>query len=224
MPDPKTYTQEEYDAMVAERDKLKAKRDELLQEAKDAKAALRAYEGIDPVKAKHLQKAADDAEAAAAAARGDFTAREKQLVERHTEEREADAKKAAKLQRAVERRTAEAEIRKAIAKAKGNVELLLPHAMPFVKVRETDDDFEAYLEEKGQPIVSDGKGTPMDFDTFVTERLRSKFPDAFEGTGSSGGGASKSAAGGGAVRVIPADAPWSRTDIADIAKGKATAR
>lgn len=225
MADPRTYSEEEYNTLAQEKQALIAKRDEVLSEAKAAKTALKAYEGIDPTKAKALQKAADDAEAAAAAARGDFTAREKQLVERHAEERKGDAAKAAKLMSAVQKRTAEAEIRRAIAKAKGDVELLLPHAMPFVKVRETDDDFEAFLEDKGQPLVADGQGTPMSFDTFVTERLMVKFPGAFEGTGSSGGGAARSIASGVGVRVIPAGDPVAfGKNAADIASGKAEVR
>ena len=225
MADPKTYTEDEYNATATELSALKGKQAELLSETKAAKAALKAYEGLDPAKAKALQKAADDAEAAAAAARGDFSAREKQLIDRHTKELETRDARSAKLETAVQRRTAEAEIRRAIAKAHGDVDLLLPHAMPFVKVRETDDDFEAYLEDKGQPLVADGKGTPMDFDTFVTERLIPRFPGAFEGTGSSGGGAAKSAGrAGGVGRIIPAGAVWTRQDIDDLASGKAISR
>lgn len=224
MTDPKLYTEEEVAVIQSERDALKGKHNELLTETKNAKAALKAYEGIDPAKAKALQKAAEDAEAAAAAARGDFSTREKQLIERHTQELEKRTTRETKLQRAVERRTAEAEIRRAIAAAGGNAELLLPHAMPYVKVRETDDDFEAILEEHGQPLVADGKGSPMTFDTFVSERLKTKFPDAFAGTGSSGGGASKSIASGVGGRIIPAGATWTKADIDDIASGKAQVR
>lgn len=221
MADPKTYTQDEFDAVISERDKLRAKKDELLQEAKDAKAALKAYDGLDPAQAKALKKAADDAEAAAAAARGDFSAREKQLIEANKKELDVLGAKITKRDQVIQRRVAQDELRRAIVKAGGDADLLLPHATPFVRVRETDDDFEAYLEEKGQPLVADGKGTPLSFESFVVERLKPKFPGAFAGTGSSGGGATRSSASGAGARVIPAGQTWTKADIDDVATGKA---
>lgn len=234
MADPITMTQEELDALVA--DKLASAKAEgdaafqnLWKEAKAAKAKLRDYDGIDPERARAFQKKADDAEAAAAAARGDFTVREKNLVEAHTKEREGDRAKITKRDAVIRRRVAEAELRAAIARKKGDADLLLPHALPYVEVEETDDDFVPVLKEKGSLLVADGTGKPMDFDMFVEQRLMAKFPGAFDGSGSSGGGAPKSAAGGsGGVRVIPEGTPWvvkpGRDDIADMAKGTATTK
>ena len=224
MADEKTYTEAEFKALESQVGKLQAKRDELLAEAKSAKASLAEYEGLDPKTVKALKKASDDAEAAAAAARGAFTAREKQLVEANKKDLADRDAKIAKRDVVIQRRVAEAELRKAIAAQGGDADLLIPHAMPFVTVRETDDDFEAVLMEKGQPLVADGRGTPMAFEQFVTERLVPKYPRAFDGTGSSGSGATKSvASGAGTQRVIPAGSTWSKQDIDDIAAGKARA-
>jgi hypothetical protein len=197
--DVKTYTQAEVDAIIAEQVAgMKSKTDQLLTETKRAKEALKNYDGVDPIKYRELQAAAETAERNRAAAEGDFKSLEKQLVERHTSELQGRDTKIGKLSKALERRLVDAELTRAIASKKGEPDLLLPYARQFVRVRETDDDFEGFVsDERGNPMVSDGKGTPMDFGSFVEHHLMTKFPRAFEGTGSSGGGAPKSTAGGG---------------------------
>jgi hypothetical protein len=205
--EPKTYTQDEYDALVAEKEALKKNRDDTLTEAKRAKKALADYEGIDPAEFKRLKQAADEAEQKRAAAAGDFETLKKQLVENHTKEIGAKDSKIGKLTKALERRLIQAELTKAIAAKKGDPELLLPYAERFARTKETDDDFEAYLvDASGNPRYSDGQATPMSFDAFVEQDLMAKFPRAFDGTGSSGGGATKSAPGGGGTRrIAPGD-------------------
>lgn len=196
----KTYTQAEVDELTKG---LKANRDEALQEAKRAKAALQAYDGTDPEEYKRLKAESAEAERKKAAAEGDFKSLETKLVEKHTAELAGRDAKIAKLSRAVEQKLVQAELTKAIADKKGVPDLLLPYAQQFVKVRETDDGYEAYVvDEKGQQAFADGRMTPMGFDSFVEQTLMTKFPRAFEGTGSSGGGASKSNAGGGGSRQI----------------------
>jgi hypothetical protein len=196
--EPKTYSQEEFDAMVQERDALKKNRDEALTEAKRAKKALDAWDGKDPAKYDELLAAAQKAEADRAAATGDFETLKKQLVEKHTAELTGKDGKIGKLTKALERRLVDAELTRAIAAKKGEPDLLLPYARQFVRVKETDDDFEGYVaDERGNPLVADGQGTPMSFSAFVEQTLMVKFPRAFDGTGSSGGGAAKANAGGG---------------------------
>lgn len=214
MPDSEsqTYTAEDIDRLVqeklaTEREALLANRNEALDEAKRAKKLLAKYEGVDPDEFKRLKEAAAQAERKKAEAEGDFRALEKQLVERHTQELKAKDDRAAKLQRALEKRLVEAQLAAELAKA----ELADPTFMPLlmlegqrhVKVRETDDDFEAFVaDEHGQPLVADGRGTPMTVGDYVQQTLRSQYPPAFRGTGSSGGGAVKSAPGGGGARVV----------------------
>jgi hypothetical protein len=225
----KTYSQVEVDAMVAEHEKgLKANRDEALKEAKAAKAALKNYEGVDPEEFKTLKAAASEAERRKAAADGDFKALEKQLVDRHATELGGKDTKIGKLTKALERRLVDAELIRAITAKKGEPDLLLPYARQFMRVKETDDDFEGYVaDERGNPLVADGKGTPMDVNAFVEQTLMVKFPRAFEGTGSSGGGASKSIAGGGGgqkVIAVPANGRISMEDIEGLAKGTTVTR
>jgi hypothetical protein len=198
--DPKTYTQEDVDAIIAEKDALKANRDEALTEAKRAKAALKAWDGKDPAKYDALVAASEEAEQRKAAAEGDFSKLRDQLVEKHSSELSAKDKRMGKLEAALNRRLVQDELRKAlVGKADPTMmELLVEHGSRFVKVRETDDDFEHYLTDgKGNQQFSDGQATPMTIDLFVDQSLKSKFPGAFLGSGSSGGGASKSTAGGG---------------------------
>jgi hypothetical protein len=71
-------------------------------------------------------------------------------------------------------------------------------------------------------MLRERPGTPIE--KFVTEDLKAMYPEFFEGTGSSGGGASKSVASG-AVRIIPADDPVAfGKNAADIAAGRAEVR
>ncbi len=221
--EPKQYTDEELQALFDEREKgLKANRDEALREAKKAKEALRGFDGVDPEDYRALKAAAEEAERKKAAADGDFKRLEEQLVARHKQEAEKYQAREAKLRAALDKRLVQAELTAAIARAKGNAELLLPHAERFVRVKETDEDFLAYVaDEKGNPLVADGAGTPMTFDMLVTEKLMPRFPAAFEGTGASGGGASRSAGGvGGSARTIAADDSAAfLANLADIAKG-----
>lgn len=79
---------------------------------------------------------------------------------------------------------------KAIAEAKGYVDLLLPHVKRHVKMRKTDNKryIAEVIDEHGNPQIADANGTPMNIPQFV-ESLRKRFPSAFEGIGASGSGA-----------------------------------
>ncbi len=222
-----TYTQEQVDAMIAEKEAgLRANRDELLKEAKAAKERLKAYEGVDPDEHKRLKAAAEEADRKKATAEGDFKALEKQLIERHQGELSAREQKMQKMQRAIDKRLVQAQMASAIAKYEGEVDLLMPYAERFARVKETDDDFEAFIaDEKGNPLVADGKATPMSFEAFVEQVLMQKFPRAFKGTGSSGSGAAKSNGGAGGAKVIAAgDNAAFLQNLEAIAKGTTQVR
>lgn len=204
-----TYTQEQVDALLAEKTEgLKAKAQELLTEAKRAKDALRNYDGVDPDEHKRLKAAAEEAERKKATAEGDFKSLEKQLIERHSAELTARDAKLTKVQSALERRLVKDELRKTIMD-KGGIpdmaDLLLEYGAKYVRVRETDHDFEAYVTDaNGNQRVADSVGTAMNVAAFVESELMVKFPRAFAGTGSSGSGAAKSNGGAGGVRTIAA--------------------
>jgi len=226
--DPKTYTEEEFEQAVTARAAeaaagLKANRDELLREAKKAKDALKAYDGIDPSEYKALKAAAEEAERKRAVDEGNFASLEKQLVDRHQKEIGVKEARIEKLNRALERRLVEAKLAEALAKAEADpsmMPLLLLEGQRHVRVRETEDDFEEYVaDERGNPLVADGKGTPMDVQTFVGETLKAKYPSAFRGSGSTGGGAGRSGAAGGTRTISAADNAAFMANLADIAKG-----
>lgn len=205
----KTYSEEEVKAMVqAETQGLITKRDELLNEAKRAKEALKNYEGVDPAEYNKLKEAAAEAERQRAAKEGDFQALQKQMADNHQKELSARDAKIAKQTKAIEKRLVDSAMRKAIMDAggtKGMTDLLVKYGADFVRVRETDDDYESYVvDDRGNARIADGKGTPMDISAFVESELKTRFPDAFLGTGSSGSGAPKSAPSGGGVKTIAA--------------------
>lgn len=226
-----TMTQDEFDAKIAEAvDGLKKNRDELAKEAKSAKAALKNYEGVDPEEFRRLKDAAAQADLKKAAAEGDFNTLKAQLVENHGKELAGRDTKIGKLTKALEKRLVQAELRKAIADNKGlpdMADLLVEHGSKHVRVRETDDDFEAFVaDEKGNPLYSDGAGTPMNIGAFVAQNLMTKYPRAFEGTGSSGGGASKSSDRvAGSPKVVAAgDQRAFIQNVAKIASGEVEVR
>jgi hypothetical protein len=228
--EPKTYSEEEYAAMVKERDALKANRDEILREAKKAKDALRAYDGVDPEEHRRLKEAADAADKKKAAAEGDFKALEKQLIDRHASELGVKDKRIDKLTKALERRLVQAELTGSLNRAEladpSMMDLLVDYGSKYVTMKETDDGFEQVVTDgRGNALVADGKGTPMTVDVFVEQTLKAKYPLAFKGTGSTGGGAAKSATSGGGAKVIAAGDQKAFIDnVKEIADGEVEVR
>ncbi len=207
MAEPTTYTEEQYNAMIAERDALKANRDEVLKEAKAAKAALKNYDGVDPSEFKALKDAAAAAELKKAQAEGDFSALKKQLVDAHATELASEKAKTNKAMAALEKRKV-AQLTDALVKAdvrKDMLDLLVLKGSASVRLREGEDDYEEYVaDEKGNPLVADGSGTPMTVHQFVEKNLKAQYPGAFNGSGSSGGGAIKSSGGASGAKTIAA--------------------
>ena len=225
----KTFTQEEVDAMVAEANQsLEANRNRILEEAKAAKDALRAFDGFDPAEYNRLKDAADKAAREKAEAEGDWTKLEEQIKAAHANELGAKDTRIEKLMGSLKAHLVDAELTKAISAAKGDADLLLPHARKYVQTRETDDGFEVFVaDEKGTPLVSDGQGTPMSMAELVEKKLAEQYPRAFEGTGSSGGGASRSLPSGEgrvAGSIAASDGGSFIDNLAQIAEGKVEVR
>lgn len=226
MADPKTYTEDEVAAIVAERDAIKANRDEALTEAKKAKAALKSYDGVDATEYKALKEAAAEAERKRALAEGNLDAWKKQVTDAHQAERAGDAKKIDKLTRALEKHLVDAQLATALAKNDADpsmLPLLKLEGRNYARMRETDDDFEAIISDaKGNQLVADGKGTPMTIEDLVVQRLKTQYPAAFRGTGSSGGGASKSTGGASGGGGIVTDGQSFLRNLDKIASGEMT--
>lgn len=215
-----TFTKEELDAEVAG---LKANKDEAIKEARKAKERLAAYDGVDVDEYKKLKAQAAEAEQKKAEASGNFEALKKQLIDQHTAEKQSLEKRNAKFETALSKRLKQDELRRALTgKALPEyTELLLEHGVKYLGIRETDDDFEQFVHDgKGNPRVSDGVGTQMSIDAFVEQDLKTRFPGAFMGTGSSGGGATKSTAGGGGSSKTVTDGQDFLRNISGIVKGE----
>ena len=201
-----TYTQDQLDAKIAEANKaLEAKRAELLDEVKTLK---RRYDGIDPDEYRQVtqrlseleqQQQADQAglsseelaklrQDVAADIRKQFESNRDAGLEAFSWARElADENRALKLDAVVK-----AEMAKGGARAE-RIDALF---------KLTQERFQ--LTSDGKPVLRDHPATELS--KYVADELRTEYPEFYNGSGSSGGGASKStASGGGYSQKIAAD-------------------
>lgn len=226
------FTQEELEARLDEETKgLKANQKAALDEAKAAKAAAKelreTWGDLDADEVRKLLSERAKAESEKAKAQGDWESREKQLTDAHAKERAKWEADNGKLKGSLRKAIVTAKLTEAITKAKGDPEYVLHAAEQYVDVTETDDGYEAYVTDgQGNKMFSDGEGTPMGFGELVESRLIPKFPRAFDGTGSSGSGASRSAggAGGGQKTVSADDGDAFLSNIEGIASGEVAVR
>lgn len=118
-----------------------------------------------------------------------------QMVAEHESEKSGLASTNEKLSNKLRILLVDNEAIKAIEARDGNVDLLLPHVRQRVKVVEKDGDFGVQvLLESGEPAI-DGGGNGIEIDALV-KGFEAKYPMAFKGTPSSGGGAPGGAAPG----------------------------
>lgn len=221
--DPKTYTQEEVDALIADRNKaLEAKRDEALTEAKNAKKALKAYEGIGD--AEEARKAL----AELADLRGQKKAEKAGITAEELNKLKADMRKELEGEYSPFKTTAEKlasenrmlKLDNVVKQQMGRGGVRSERLDALYKL--TGDRFD--LTEDGKPILKENAA--RDLDKYVVEDLSKEYPEFFNGSGSSGGGAPKSnAGGGGVVRTIPAgDQAAFLANAEGIAKGTVVVR
>jgi len=205
--DEKTFTQAELEAAVEEKVAgLKQNRDEALAEKKAARAATAALEA----KVAELEQAQK-------AAKAGITQTE---LERLRHEVRADLEKqfqpqlATAAELAAENRRLKLDDRVKGLMAKSGARADRIDAL----FRLTDGEWD--LTEDGVPMLKTRPGTPVE--KFVAEDLKAQYPEFYEGSGSSGGGATRSHAGGaGSVKTIAADDGAAFiANVADIAKGK----
>jgi len=216
--DSKTFTQAEVDALIAERNKaLEAKRDEILTELRAAKDKLRGFDGVDPEEHRKLQAKLTELEQQKKADKVGITSEE--LVKMRAEIRQDLEKEFGPLQEQLS--TAKQEIRTLrldnVVKgqmAKSGVRGERVDAL----YRLTADQWD--LTEDGQPMVKTRPGTEVG--KHISDQLADEYPEFFEGSKSSGGGASKSAAGGsGSPRQITwGDSDAFMSNLDGIAAGK----
>jgi hypothetical protein len=197
-------TPEAFEALRAEKEALIANRNEVLKEAKAAKAKLARYSEIDPDEYKTLKTQAEEAERKRLEAVGDWKAREAQLLEKVGKDIEAKESRIKALESYRERMLVDAKATEALAAAKGSIKVLLPHIKAHIRVVEEDGEATVHIvDDKGNVRIGDSKMNPMTIAQFVEEmKSDPEFARNFEGSGSSGGGATKSNAGGGGVKTI----------------------
>jgi hypothetical protein len=119
-----------------------------------------------------------------------YLAREKQLIQKHQAEVDGAIKKAEKVFVQLKTVMVDAVATKAIADAKGAVELLLPHIQNRARLREDGERFFVeVLDEAGNPKIGDSSGNLQTIDQLVAEmKASSVFGRAFEASGASGSG------------------------------------
>lgn len=208
--DVKTYTQEEVDQLVTERNTaLEQKRTELLAEAKAAKDAERALR------------------AQMAELEQQMKAHKAGITSEQLEKLRADVR--AEVDQSYEPTKAELAALRAEARA---LKLDSVVKAEMAKHGARADRIEALfkltsgqydLTEDGKPMLRERPGIPVE--KFIADEVRTQYPEFFEGTGSSGGGAPRSVASGAGVRVIPAgDNKAFVANLKDIASGKVEVR
>jgi hypothetical protein len=211
------------EALKTEFEAVKAKNAELLSEAKKAKSALKAFEGVDPNEYKTLKQKQEEAAEKRAIEEGSLEAWKKQFLEQAAKEKEPILTENRTLRSSLEKKLVDAEATAAIAAAKAPAKVLLPHIKAQVKVVEEDGEYVVHVvDSKGNQRIGDAKGTPMTIAQLVDEmKTDPEFAVLFPGTGSSGGGASKSISGAGGGKTIQAgDNASFIANLEKIAKGE----
>lgn len=216
-----TYTQEELDAKVAEANKaIERSRNEALADKRKAREEAETLRGQLEEMQGRLQELEQKAHASKAGVDDDTLAELRAKLEADLQRKwskvaeERDAAVKARDEALAANRTMQLDNEVKTIIGKGGA---LPHRVNEL-FRLKRDLFD--LSDDGEPILREDPGTPLD--KWVSESLSAEYPEWFEGTGSSGGGASRSAAGGsGTARVIAAgDNSAFIANLESIAKGE----
>ena len=216
----KTYTQDEVEALIAERlnaevEGLKKSQSQLLREKKEAQARAAAFEGLDPEEAKALKARIAEMEQQAKAQAAGITS--EALAKLRAEAAAEYEKKYGPV--LSERDALKSEVRS--LKLDSNVKAMMAKAGAraeridalFTLSRDRFD-----LTDDGKPMVKDAT---KEVDKFIAEDLLKEYPEFFQGSGSSGGGAIRSAGGAGSVgpKRISNDPASLLANIDALAKG-----
>lgn len=203
-----TYTQSELEAKIQEANAgLEANRDKILEELKTVKANLRKYDGVDPDEIKQLREQLSELQEQSKAEKAGLTGEdlaklradvEKNLIERFAKDRDLGLQTfdwAREL--ATENRGLKLDTKVKAEMAKGGARSERIDAL----FRLTEDRFS--LTDDGQPMLKDNPG--LEIGEYVASTLKQEYPEFYNGSGSTGGGASKSNAGGVGTKTIARD-------------------
>jgi hypothetical protein len=171
---------------------LKSALDKERANARDAVAQAKAWKalGKTPEEIQALVEAAAQAERDKLTKAGDFDKLRQQMNDAHTAEldKERGTSKAMRVQ--LEKYLVDAAAATALAAAKGNAELLLPHVKARVKVIEENGEFAVRVVDAGGNPRVNGKGEFLSMTDLVDEMRQSDvYAPAFLAPAASGGGA-----------------------------------
>lgn len=166
------------------------------------KAKVKAFEGLDPVKAKEAIAKIEELGTLDPKKDVDRLVEEKvqaqltQVNERHTTELEARDKKIKGRDALLRRALVHDAALKAIMAEKGDPDLLLPHVLPSIQLDMEEDEETGEVRPKikvvdaaGNVRIGDSQGNPMKIDQLVGElKKHAKFSQLFEGDGVPGTG------------------------------------
>jgi DNA-directed RNA polymerase subunit F len=127
-----------------------------------------------------------------------------QLMAAHSKEVKQRDDRISALTKTVEALLIDSTAAAAIAEAKGDVELLMPHVRKHTRVKEDNGQFSVEIVDKdGNARIGDSKGGPMDIKGLIAEmRSSPTFGKAFEGDGTTGSGKQPGSAGGGMPNTL----------------------
>jgi NADH dehydrogenase/NADH:ubiquinone oxidoreductase subunit G len=160
--------------------------------------------------------------------KGEFEKIRTQMAEKHEGELKTVRDQLSGKDKAIEKLLVDSVATAAISKHKGKVKVLLPHVKAHVKVEwEAGEPVAKVVDDQGDPIVGDGKGTYMNIEQYVESLKKdADFGANFEATAASGGGAANSGKGtpaaAGAKTVSITDQSAMNDNIEAIAKGTVT--
>jgi hypothetical protein len=185
------------------------------QNVKEAQKRLDAFGELDPVAAKAALKRAAEMEnwKPDEKLQAQIEERERKLIAKHESELAAANDTAEGLRKSLHTEIVESRAKSAIADAKGDIDLLLPHVLSVTKLAEDNGRMSPrIIDPKDGTERLTGKSGSMDHMTieeFVGGDLKERFPNAYEGTRAGGSGASGSdggSAGAGGFKITETDA------------------
>ena len=174
----------------------------LSKERENARAALervRAFEDIDPAKARDaLKKVGEMANwTPEQKVKEQIDAVRTQLLDAHGKEKAKLDERLTRLNKQLETAMITSVATQAIAENKGSIKLLMPHVERQTRLREIDGKFVVeVIGADGNPRLVGSQGTAMTISELVAEmKTQNDFASAFEGTNASGSGATGGSGG-----------------------------
>lgn len=185
--------------LAAETEGLRNKNQQLLGEVKKFKSKVSSIpEDFDPDAWKTMREESEKAREEAAKAAGKWDEYKQELVQTHEAEKTSLLDENGKLKSQLENVLVNNSIMGAIAHAKGNADLLMPHVRDHVKLFDEDGELVARVVDKaGNPRIAGAKGDFMSIEGLLEEfKETTTFAPCFEGSRATGSGAGGDGSGG----------------------------